>query len=319
MNALPQPQDCCTPCETPTTVSVPGPQGVQGEQGEQGDQGIQGIQGDQGIQGIQGVPGPAGTNPTTTKGDLITDSGGATPVRLAVGTNFQTLHSDSAVAYGVRWKTFDLSGAASSITGSLPLANGGTAGTSAATARTNLGLGTVAVLNTVTVAQGGTGATTAAAARTNLGISNASDAALYQHQQASGVAGGTFTLGAWRTIPLTIEVFDPNNIGTLAANQVTLIAGTYRFTAWTNAYQVSNAQGRLFNVTTASVIAYGRSSVFTGASTDLLTVEGRFTIAGATVVQLEAQSSATQVTDGFGSPVTFGGTEVYAGITFIKE
>ena len=40
----------------------------------------------------------------------------------------------------------------------------------AAAARTNLGLGTVATLNTVPVANGGTGATTAAAARTNLGL-----------------------------------------------------------------------------------------------------------------------------------------------------
>lgn len=32
MNALPQPQDCCNPCETPATVSVPGPQGERGTQ-----------------------------------------------------------------------------------------------------------------------------------------------------------------------------------------------------------------------------------------------------------------------------------------------
>lgn len=46
----------------------------------------------------------------------------------------------------------------------LPVANGGTAATSAADARTNLGLGTVAVESTVPVAKGGTGAITAALA-----------------------------------------------------------------------------------------------------------------------------------------------------------
>ena len=70
------------------------------------------------------------------------------------------------------------------ITDPLPIANGGTAATTASVARTNLGLGTIATqdasnvsitggaisgITDLAVADGGTGASTAAAARTNLG------------------------------------------------------------------------------------------------------------------------------------------------------
>lgn len=64
--------------------------------------------------------------------------------------------------------------------GAIPISNGGTGATAAAAARTNLGLGTLATLNsanivsnttgTLTVARGGTGGTTAATARTGLGL-----------------------------------------------------------------------------------------------------------------------------------------------------
>ena len=74
----------------------------------------------------------------------------------------------------------------SDVTGTLPIANGGTGATTAANARTNLGLGSLATKSTVTltsdvtgalpIANGGTGATTAAAARNALGLGNTTGA-----------------------------------------------------------------------------------------------------------------------------------------------
>lgn len=93
--------------------------------------------------GAEGAaPGLNSLSPTTTKGDLIVDNGANSPsasdVRLAAGTNFQLLHSDDTTGTGLRWGSVDLSGANSSISGTLPLSLGGTGGATQAAALSNL-------------------------------------------------------------------------------------------------------------------------------------------------------------------------------------
>jgi hypothetical protein len=75
---------------------------------------------------------------------MIVDDGGASPAaspqRLPVGADDLVLHANSGDPYGVAWQTIDLTGAATSLTGALPVANGGTNAATAAGARTSLGL-----------------------------------------------------------------------------------------------------------------------------------------------------------------------------------
>lgn len=76
-------------------------------------------------------------DPMTTRGDIITRGASATG-RLAVGSANRVLISDGTdPAYG----QVPL---ASAVSGTLPLANGGTNATSAGDARTSLGLGSIA-------------------------------------------------------------------------------------------------------------------------------------------------------------------------------
>ena len=153
----------------------------------------------------------------------------------------------------------------------------------------------------------------AIAPETNLGT------VFIQDQKTLGTDGGTFTSGAWRTRDLTTLVLDPESLASLAANQVTLVAGTWRINSSAPAFRVNGHQARLRNITagTTTTLGTSESSGTGGSTTNRSTIIGAFVIAVSTIFEIQHQCATTRATDGFGSAASFA-TEIYTDVIFTR-
>lgn len=100
--------------------------------------------------------------------------------------------------------------------------------------------------------------------------------------KAANTQGGTFTLGAWRTRDINTEEADTHGIMSIAANQITLIAGTYYCDIAAPAYAVGRHKARLYNITGAATLVVGTSAFSLnggGGDQTVSIVRGSFTIA----------------------------------------
>lgn len=132
--------------------------------------------------------------------------------------------------------------------------------------------------------------------------------------------GGTFTQGAWRTRDLnTLSVNEVGGATAVAANQLTVPAGTYICIARCPAYTAGYHKAKLYDTTGAADLLIGSSAV-----SQLLTdgsdswVIGKFTVAAQSDLELRHYCTRTQATTGFGYASDVGVSEVYSEMILIK-
>lgn len=281
-------------------------------------------------------------NPTLSigkpKGTLIAGDGSVAN-ELSVAADDNVLHTASAQPLGLQYRAIDLSGAATNISGATPIANGGTGQATKAPAFDALAptmtRGSLVVrgsANNITMVPGAVGHVPIYDGNDTvfgfIGIVSLAAALgfvplhymMFRNALATTVAGGSFSSGAWTRRDLVEEV-DTGTHSSTALGQVTLAAGTYRFKARAIAHKVSNHQVRLQNMTDGATIEYGMNARCDAGDdcSSYSEVEGRFTIAGSKVLELQHRCETTRLTDGFGQPNSFGGDEVYAVLELWRE
>jgi len=149
--------------------------------------------------------------------------------------------------------------------------------------------------------------------------------AIYQYQETDGTDGDSYAT-SWTKLPLATEVSDPESIGSISSNQVTLGAGTWLLQGWAGVSfdgTGSNNSGRirLYNATDATEIALGTSWFNNNLSGLLLPstlhVYGQVVLAGSKAIELQGIASSTSVKLGDNDGLS-AGVEVYAQLIAMK-
>ena len=140
-----------------------------------------------------------------------------------------------------------------------------------------------------------------------------------EEQETAGVNGGTLTSGSWQKRVLTTEISDASGLASLSSGVITLAAGTYRFQSIAQAYNCNQHQARLRDTTNSVTLGTGISATSSAAISTVMTSQaaGRFTIAGATNIELQHRCATTS-SAGLGLAAGFD-LEVYARVEFWKE
>lgn len=283
------------------------------------------------------------------KGSLIAGNG-TDSVAFGVGANNRVLHVDTTIAAtNLAWKQVDLT---TSITGVLPYANGGTNAITQSAAFNNLspmtadgdlitraaGVATtlpIGVTGTV-LGSNGTAPSWVKIAATNLDATlGRSPVHVYvcRYAVSSGTAAATCAAStAWQVIPIAAPFPTGGDTGGahvafIAANQLTLQAGSYRVFGWCDFWGGYETHAtRLRNITDNTTLIEGTpvSTYDVTTSGDLVNksfVQGRFTLLAAKTIEFQYISSGISGVDKLGRPSSCDAAlnEVYASLMFEVE
>ncbi len=231
-------------------------------------------------------------------GDMLTWNGSAW-VSLAKGTADQFLRMNAG-ATTQEWDTILLANLLAGTTGAVIYYNGSawvalTAGTAGQALRMDA-------------------AATAPAWGANLG-----DMVIVSDQKSSGTNGGTATTGSWETRVINTEDVDTGNLCSIASNQITLLAGTYRCWIRVPNWNTGNTRHRLQNITDTATTLLGATMPVAGVNaTAHGWIVGRFTIAATKVFEIQQAVETTTANTGNGTAGSHA-AELYTHAVFVKE
>lgn len=138
--------------------------------------------------------------------------------------------------------------------------------------------------------------------------------------KAANTGGGTFTSGSWATRDLNTEDSDVDAICSIAANQFTLVSGTYIIRATAPALGTDSHKSRLRNITDSTTTLIGSSAYasFGSSTAEASIIQGRFTIASSKVFEIQHRCQTTMANIGYGVESNLGESEVYTVVELWK-
>jgi hypothetical protein len=139
--------------------------------------------------------------------------------------------------------------------------------------------------------------------------------------KSSGSAGGDATIGL-QTRTLNTVVTNTIPGASLAANAITLPAGTYDVIGSVPAYQCSGHQAYLYSTTAAADVAGGTgtgetSDTTSGPQTRSL-IMGRITLTSTQTIVVRHAVAANKLVSGLGIPGAIGKPEIFTDLKFTK-
>jgi hypothetical protein len=137
-------------------------------------------------------------------------------------------------------------------------------------------------------------------------------------EKPAGTQGGS--AGAGQTVQRTLNTVKRNTMtgASLASNQVTLPAGTYRIGFSVPGYNVGNHQAWVYNVTDGTVLVTGTSEYCGSASTRSGAINCEVVLAASKVVEVRHYTYAQNLSGGQGMSGGSGQTEVYTDLLIEK-